>query len=353
MSTATTDLPDLILLTQPTQPPPAKMADPKDGETCPVDHKAREAWLQHARAAAPNDTAAAAPPAPPHPIPNQAPPSQSWTHLAPASSRRQRQRHAPAAAPHPHEQPPPALPPQPQTSPQATTSWTQTLRSYVPFTSSPPPPPPPARPPTGKSPLDTYREVSTIPRTSTPSYPYDAPSPASAPPPTLQSSHGAPPSNNEQETGADAATGNWVYPSEKMFFDAMKRKGHDTRAADMRTVVPIHNAVNERAWKEIKEWEAPYTQGTACDGPRLHSFAGLSTNMSPKARLNTLLGYQAPVDRHDWVIDRCGVQVDYVIDFYAGRPDAQGKPSFYLDVRPKLNSWEGVKMRALRGAGLA
>ncbi|KAJ3959091.1 Cytochrome c1 heme lyase [Colletotrichum tropicale] len=138
-----------------------------------------------------------------------------------------------------------------------------------------------------------------------------------------------------------------------MFFEAMKRKGHDTRAADMRTVVPIHNAVNERAWKEIKEWEAPYTQGTACDGPRLHSFAGLSTNMSPKARLNTLLGYQAPFDRHDWVIDRCGVQVDYVIDFYAGRPDAQGKPSFYLDVRPKLNSWEGVKMRALRGAGLA
>ena len=78
MSTATTDLPDLILLTQPAQPPPAKMADPKDAETCPVDHKAREAWLQHARAAAPND--AATPPAPPHPIPNQTPPpTQSWT----------------------------------------------------------------------------------------------------------------------------------------------------------------------------------------------------------------------------------------------------------------------------------
>lgn len=75
--------------------------------------------------------------------------------------------------------------------------------------------------------------------------------------------------------------------------------------------------------------------------------------MSPKARVNTLLGYTPPFDRHDWVVDRCGVQVEYVIDFYAGRPDARGKPSFYLDVRPKLNSWEGVKMRALRGVGLA
>lgn len=146
-----------------------------------------------------------------------------------------------------------------------------------------------------------------------------------------------------------------MYPSEKMFFDAMRRKGHDqVETADMKTVVPIHNAVNERAWKEIKEWERPYTEGTACDGPRLHSFSGFSDRMSPKARINTLLGFTAPFDRHDWIIDRCGVQVEYVIDFYAGRPGASqdGRPSFYLDVRPKLNSWEGVKMRAMRGVGL-
>lgn len=80
--------------------------------------------------------------------------------------------------------------------------------------------------------------------------------------------------------------------------------------------------------------------------------------MSPRARLNTLLGYQAPFDRHDWVVDRCGREVEYVIDFYAGRgtsnPAASdaGKLSFYLDVRPKLNSWEGVKMRAFRAVGL-
>lgn len=79
--------------------------------------------------------------------------------------------------------------------------------------------------------------------------------------------------------------------------------------------------------------------------------------MSPKARVNTLLGYTAPFDRHDWVVDRCGTRVEYIIDFYSGRARAAGGamagvPSFYLDVRPKLNSWEGVKMRALRGLGI-
>jgi cytochrome c heme-lyase len=97
------------------------------------------------------------------------------------------------------------------------------------------------------------REVSTIPRTVT------APGAGGdhAPIPTA-----ARPANNEQETGADGVTGNWIYPSERMFFDAMKRKGHDPRATDMRTVVPIHNAVNERAWAEIKAWEGPWIQGS-------------------------------------------------------------------------------------------
>jgi cytochrome c heme-lyase len=144
-----------------------------------------------------------------------------------------------------------------------------------------------------------------------------------------------------------------------MFFDAMRRKGFSSaQTADMKTVVPIHNAVNEKAWAQIREWEAPYSgEGKECgEGPRLYSFAGVKEKMTPRARLNTLLGYAAPFDRHDWVVDRCGKQIEYVIDFYAGRSDtlgAQGKVNFYLDVRPKVNSWEGVKMRVLRGVGLA
>jgi cytochrome c heme-lyase len=89
-----------------------------------------------------------------------------------------------------------------------------------------------------------------------------------------------------------------------------------------------------------------------CGGPKLESFANKMERMTPTARFNTIMGYAAPFDRHDWVIDRCGTRVDYVIDFYTGRADGKGGPSFYLDVRPKLNTWEGVRMRAMRWTGL-
>ena len=51
---------------------------------------------------------------------------------------------------------------------------------------------------------------------------------------------------------------NWVYPSEKMFYEAMKRKNHHVNHEDMKTVVPIHNAVNEKAWVHILDWEKGY-----------------------------------------------------------------------------------------------
>jgi cytochrome c heme-lyase len=86
--------------------------------------------------------------------------------------------------------------------------------------------------------LGVDRVISTIPRASA----VDAP---------------GTPANSEKESGVSDG-GNWIYPSEKMFFEAMKRKGHSGDAADMKTIVPIHNAVNERAWKEIKEWERPW-----------------------------------------------------------------------------------------------
>lgn len=46
--------------------------------------------------------------------------------------------------------------------------------------------------------------------------------------------------------------------------------------------------------------------------------------------------------------------MEYVIDFYAGKDEKRpGKElNFYLDVRPKLNSFEGFKMRILRTFGL-
>ncbi|KAI9674380.1 MAG: Cytochrome c1 heme lyase [Trizodia sp. TS-e1964] len=185
--------------------------------------------------------------------------------------------------------------------------------------------------------LGNRREVSSIPRASI--IPENNTASAKA-------------ANNEVETGADRKSGNWIYPSEQMFFNAMKRKNFAPQAADMKAIVPIHNAVNERAWMEIKQWE----QGRGaelCGGPRLDSFQGDSSKMTPRARYNSLMGYTAPFDRHDWVIDRCGRKIEYVIDFYAGKDDGRVRGlSFYLDVRPKLNSWEGWKMRVGRLLGL-
>ncbi|KAK3385833.1 cytochrome c/c1 heme-lyase [Podospora didyma] len=289
---------------------------------CPVDHKTRETWMQQARAA----NGGVAPP-PPHGGPGGAGAAAQMSAAATPS--------LPAG--------------KAAIEPAQSSSWSSWLRS--PFTSSSPSQPQAPSSQTAQHPklpaLGETREVSSIPRSSTPG-------PSSCP------------DNSEQETGA-SKSGNWVYPSEKMFFEAMKRKGYgESAAAEMKTVVPIHNAVNERAWGEILRWEAPYVApaagggANACGGPRLHSFEGLSKRMSPRARINTLLGYTAPFDRHDWVVDRCGTRVEYIIDFYAGRNDPSaaqqgggGKINFYLDVRPKLNTWEGIKMRALRATGLA
>lgn len=56
--------------------------------------------------------------------------------------------------------------------------------------------------------------------------------------------------------GGKHAGHQWIYPSEQMFYNAMKRKQWDPQERDMSVVVPIHNAVNEQAWKEILIWES-------------------------------------------------------------------------------------------------
>lgn len=252
---------------------------------------------------------------------------------------------------------------------------------------SPHPPTPGSAPEAGQTPaklqrpLSTDREVSGIPRAgeaakTCPEGNKQVPSAYASS--ANAASHGCP-SNAESETGRDEATGNWIYPSEKQFFEALMRKGNTPNststaselATSVASIIPIHNAVNERAWKQIQDWEkkGPSSDpgSTKCGGPKLYSFRGLGVDpefLSPRARINGWLGYQLPFDRHDWVVERCnGEQIEYVIDFYQGKPSSnggQGRPgnagpeklSFFLDVRPKLNSYEGLRMRFNRFVGL-
>lgn len=136
----------------------------------------------------------------------------------------------------------------------------------------------------------------------------------------------------------------------------MRRKNYNPQAPDMTSIIPIHNAVNERTWHEVLRWERG-RGAEKCGGPKLVSFEGDASKLTPRAWwLSSVWGYQRPFDRHDWVVDRCGTRVEYVIDFYEGkkgrRGEDRGGPSFYLDVRPKLNSVEGVKMRVQSFWGL-
>ncbi|KAF9407688.1 Cytochrome c1 heme lyase [Podila epigama] len=176
--------------------------------------------------------------------------------------------------------------------------------------------------------LNTEREVSTIPKAANAADPYGE-NPNSG-------NHAADPDGDQ--------SGVWIYPSEQMFFNAMKRKNWNPREEDMKFVVPIHNMVNEMAWKHILRWEKDMEN--TCGGPKLVKFEGKPKEITPKARIRSWMGYTLPFDRHDWVVDRCGKQVTYIIDFYSGQPDPRypEAPSFYLDVRPKL-TFEGAWQR--------
>ncbi|KAL2049090.1 hypothetical protein ABVK25_010686 [Lepraria finkii] len=186
--------------------------------------------------------------------------------------------------------------------PSARTAWLEAAKDTRNNNAPPPSTSTPSPTPriTNQRPLASDRVTSSIPRselsptTSTPS-PYSPPSPPS--------------------TAPNSPSSKWIYPSEKMFFEAMKRKNHSPQASDMATVVPIHNAVNERAWSEIKDWEARFaaSQNQPCNGPRLRSFSGDSKKLSPRARWLGVWGYESPFDRHDWVVERCeGAAVEYL-----------------------------------------
>ncbi|KAE9048040.1 hypothetical protein PR003_g806 [Phytophthora rubi] len=141
----------------------------------------------------------------------------------------------------------------------------------------------------------------------------------------------------EHQTGTEDK---WEYPSEEMYFKAMKRKGWDPKAQQMKTIVAIHNTVNEQSWQEVLKWESFHA---AAQPVKLKKFMGKPTEFSPKARIMHALGWSVlPFDRHDWVVDRDGKEVRYVIDFYSGQPEPGRPLSVYLDVRPALDSVEGV-----------
>ncbi|GAA5968028.1 hypothetical protein JCM3765_003560 [Sporobolomyces pararoseus] len=276
-------------------------------------------------------------------------------------------------------------------------------------------PSPRTRPPPPEHRLSEEREVSSIPRWLPPSSTSNLPSESA---PSSASSSAVPPSacpahdpnfnpsttNTELNSAEKAAIvpseTNWVYPSPSSFYRALSAKDRNPNPQDMDIVVPIHNAVNERVWQQVLDWErsAMGLKEGEETGVKLVSFMGRPKQMSPRARWKSLIGYTAPFDRHDWIIDRPlhppsssssspsestpeSIRVRYVIDFYTGRganllsqlPPSPSTPSsssatsqtqkssnepprpedtmkmpnlaFFIDCRPALDGWEGARMR--------
>ncbi|XP_077980860.1 holocytochrome c-type synthase-like [Glandiceps talaboti] len=144
----------------------------------------------------------------------------------------------------------------------------------------------------------------------------------------------------------------WVYPSPQMFWNAMLRKGWRWKddaltPNDMNFIIKIHNTNNEDAWQEVLKWEALHAR--ECGYPRLKKFGGKAQDLSPRARFRCWLGYEKPFDRHDWIVDRCGKEVRYIIDYYDGGDiDTKTGRFTLLDVRPALDSpsavWDRMKV---------
>jgi len=133
--------------------------------------------------------------------------------------------------------------------------------------------------------------------------------------------------------------GTWEFPSPQRFYNAMKKKGWDPNAQDIPIIVSIHNTINEQVWSKILDYE--FLHFKECAAPKLkkfHRVFGKPSDMSPKAKILSFLGYTGLFDRHDWYVDRCGTQVRYIIDFYNGKSTDPNIPSVYLDVRPALDS---------------
>ncbi|GAA5940986.1 hypothetical protein JCM3775_001113 [Rhodotorula graminis] len=312
-----------------------------------------------------------------------------------------------SSAPTPQDPPPPSACPVDHDTRSAWLDRQNTANS---------PPPPPAKHsfPAPKSDTDphahllsTEREVSSIPRWLPPTSSSSSSSTSAAPAPAPASTAAdAPPSacpmHESERAAAVPSEDNWVYPSPASFYSALERKNRNPNARDMGIVVPIHNAVNERVWNQVLDWEreALGLPHGVDPGSKLVSFVGKPKEVSPRARWKTLIGYTAPFDRHDWLVDRpvvppstsspsssttdasstdpsqpSSVRVRYVIDFYTGRgtgllappappsssssssapaPEANFRPNFafFIDCRPALDGWEGIRMRFNRYWGL-
>ena len=150
---------------------------------------------------------------------------------------------------------------------------------------------------------------------------------------------------NSQD-GAD-----WVNPTPKELFRALRRKDKHIDEEDAFSVAFVHSVVVDQTWDQIMAYEALHAD--ECSDPTLNRFEGKYGDHTIKTKLTHWLYPSVECfDRHDWYVNRCGREVRYIIDYYSTRsapttatvtgPD--GKPvtvevpaaeeEYFIDARP-------------------
>lgn len=149
----------------------------------------------------------------------------------------------------------------------------------------------------------------------------------------------------EESTIPRTSTNNsWTYPSERMFYNALRRKGHEPEAPDIPPMLAIHNFLNEAVWREICKWEELHDPQCVVS---LERFWGRYGDWTPRSWFFCKVrGAPEPFDRHDWMIRRCdGNAVRYIIDYY---PSYEGESVFNCDIRPAIDSLTSISLRMKR-----
>lgn len=239
---------------------PAPAAASSAADKCPVSEETRVQWLAAAKAR------------------NQSAESPHQAAAAAAASSTPVPAAAPAPAPTPLVSAPPAAPEDACPVDENTRlKWLAAQKAGGQATSPHPPSSPFAtaaassssKAPSTADALSLEREVSSIPRVSTADLPQLSEHADTAAFYTPEQQH-------------------WVYPSEQQFYAAMERKQHNPSAVDMKTLVPIHNAVNEEAWRAVRAWEHGLG-GDGCGGIKLKTFKGTPGALTPKSFVNRFL----------------------------------------------------------------
>lgn len=145
-------------------------------------------------------------------------------------------------------------------------------------------------------------------------------------------------SSRETSSIPRSEDGNWMYPSAAMFHAALARKNVPVPADSIPAMLAIHNSLNEQVWSEIMhQYELKYH--SSCKQVKLKRFRGRPEDLSPMGWWHWFRHGVLPYDRHDWVVERCGQEVRYIIDYY------ESGGQFSCVIRPALDSLDACLMR--------